>query len=82
MNSQKITLAVVLVGVVLAVAIAPVLLSQADAARTTTTSCTTKGGQPKECGSPPANCQTSTVKAGEGKGKGEIKGSSTECSTP
>jgi len=42
------------------------LLSSALAARTT---CTNGGGHEKECGSPPAKCET--VKAGEGKGQGE-----------
>jgi hypothetical protein len=53
----------------IAVALAPMLLSSALAARTT---CTNGGGHEKECGSPPAKCET--VKAGEGKGQGEIKG--------
>jgi hypothetical protein len=56
-------------GVMIAVALAPMLLSSALAARTT---CTNGGGHEKECGSPPAKCET--VKAGEGKGQGEIKG--------
>ena len=71
MNKQKIALAVVVTGVMVAVAVAPMLLSSALAARTTT--CTNGGGQDKECGSPPAKCET--VKAGEGNGGGEIKSS-------
>jgi NADH:ubiquinone oxidoreductase subunit 3 (subunit A) len=69
MNKQKIALAVVMTGVMVAVAVAPMLLSSALAARTTT--CTNGGDHPKECGSPPAKCET--VKAGEGQGGGEIK---------
>jgi hypothetical protein len=69
MNKQKIALAVVMTGVMVAVALAPMLLSSALAARTTT--CTNPGDHPKECGSPPAKCET--VKAGEGQGGGEIK---------
>ena len=68
---NKIALAILVTGVMVAVAVAPILLSSALAARTTT--CTNGGGQPKECSSPPAKCET--VKAGEGQGGGEIKSS-------
>ena len=68
---NKIALAILVTGVMVAVAVAPILLSSALAARTTT--CTNGGGHPKECGSPPAKCET--VKAGEGQGGGEIKSS-------
>jgi hypothetical protein len=71
MNNHKISLALVVTGVVLAVALAPMLLSSALAARTTT--CTNGGGHTKDCGTPPAKCET--VKAGNGKGGGEIKSS-------
>jgi hypothetical protein len=71
MNVQKMALVVALTGVMVAVALAPIVLSQALAAKTTT--CTNGGGQPKACGSPPANCET--VKAGGGQGGGEIKSS-------
>ena len=79
MNS-KIMVAVAVTSLIVAVGIAPMLITSANAARDTT--CTNGGGQTKECGSPPANCQTTTVKAGQGQGGGEIKSSSTGCSTP
>jgi hypothetical protein len=68
---NKIALAILVTGVMVAVAVAPILLSSALAARTTT--CTNGGGHPKVCGTPPAKCET--VKAGEGQGAGEIKSS-------
>jgi hypothetical protein len=71
MNNHKMALALVVTGVVIAVALAPMLLSSALAARTTT--CTNGGGHTKPCGSPPAKCET--VKAGNGNGKGEVKSS-------
>ncbi|HYX55969.1 MAG TPA: hypothetical protein VE818_07400 [Nitrososphaeraceae archaeon] len=72
MNS-KIMLAVAVTSLIVAVGLAPTLMTSANAARDTT--CTNGGGQTKECGSPPAKCET--VKAGQGQGGGEIK--STTC---
>jgi hypothetical protein len=72
MNS-KIMVAVAVTSLIVAVGIAPMLITSANAARDTT--CTNGGGQTKECGSPPAKCET--VKAGQGQGGGEIK--STTC---
>jgi hypothetical protein len=69
MNTTKIALAIVVTSVMVAVAVAPMLLSSALAARTTT--CTNGGGQEKGCLSPAAKCQT--VIAGEGQGGGETK---------
>jgi hypothetical protein len=69
MNTTKIALAIAVTSVMVTVAVAPMLLSSALAAKTTT--CTNGGDHPKECGSPPAKCET--VKAGEGNGGGEIK---------
>ena len=69
MNTTKIALAIAMTSVMVAVAVAPMLLSSALAARTTT--CTNGGDHPKPCGSPPAKCET--VKAGEGQGGGETK---------
>ena len=82
MNTTKIALAIVVTSVMVAVAVAPMLLSSALAARTPTQTCTNVGGQTKDCGTPPANCETTQVKAGQGQGSGEIKSSSTDCSTP
>ena len=81
MMNTKTTIGIFAAVAVLAVALAP-LVTSVDAARSTTQTCTNQGGQTKECGSPPANCQTTTVKAGQGQGGGEIKSSSTGCSTP
>ena len=81
MMNTKTTIGIFAAVAVLAVALAP-LVTSVDAARSTTQTCTNGGGQEKACGSPPANCQTTTVKAGQGKGSGEMKSSSTECSTP
>jgi hypothetical protein len=80
--NTKTTIAICLAVAVLAVALAPTLVTTANAARETTQTCTNKGGQEKTCDSPPANCETTTVKAGQGKGSGEIKSSDTACSTP
>ena len=80
MNTKS-TLAIFAAVAVLAVALAP-LMTSANAARETTQTCTNKGGQEKTCDTPPANCETTTVKAGQGKGSGEIKSSNTACSTP
>jgi hypothetical protein len=86
MNQQKIALAVVVTGVMVAVSLAPILLDQAFAKRTTTTTCDIGGNS--RSGSCPGNsgsndndnqCQSSVTKAGEGKGKGEIKDSSESC---
>ena len=68
--NTKTTIAIFAAFAVLAVALAP-LVTSVDAARDTT--CTNGGGQTKECGSPPAKCET--VKAGQGQGAGEIKSS-------
>jgi hypothetical protein len=69
--NTKTTIAIFAAAVaVLAVALAP-LVTSADAARVTT--CTNGGDQTKDCGSPPAKCET--VKAGEGQGGGSIKSS-------
>ena len=59
MNSQKISLALVVSGVMVAVALAPLLLSSALAVKTET--CTNGGGQVKDCGSPPAKIETCTA---------------------
>lgn len=71
MNHSKIALAIAVTSVMVAVAVSPIILSEALAAKTTT--CTNGGGHTKECGTPPAKCET--TKAGEGKGGGEIKSS-------
>ena len=68
--NTKTTIAIFAAFAVLAVALAP-LVTSVDAARDTT--CTNGGGHTKECGSPPAKCET--VKAGQGQGRGEIKSS-------
>ena len=70
--NTKITIGIFAAVAILAVALAPLVIS-VDAARETT--CTNKGGQVKECGSAPAKCET--VKAGQGQGSGSIK--STTC---
>jgi len=80
--NTKTTLVIFAAVAVLAVALAPTLMTSANAARDTTQTCTNKGGQEKTCDTPPANCETTTVKAGQGKGQGEIKSSGTECVTP
>ena len=82
MNTTKIALAIAVTSVMVAVAVAPMLLSSALAAKSTTQTCTNIGGQTKDCGAPPANCATTTTKAGQGQGGGEIKSSDTGCSTP
>jgi hypothetical protein len=70
MITTKMALAIAVTSVMVAVAVAPMLLStSALAARETT--CTNGGGHEKTCGSPPAKCEV--VKAGEGQGSGEIK---------
>jgi hypothetical protein len=69
MNTKS-TLAIFAAVAVLAVALAP-LMTSANAARETT--CTNGGGQEKQCGTASAKCET--VKAGQGKGSGEIKSS-------
>lgn len=62
-------LAVAVTSVMVAVALAPMLMTSADAARVQT--CTNGGGQPKACGTPPAN--ECTEKAGKGGGGGSFK---------
>ena len=74
MKTTKIVLAIAVTSVMVAVALAPIMLSQAALAAKSTT-CTNGGGQTKECGSAPAKCETTT--AGQGGGGGEIK--STTC---
>jgi hypothetical protein len=76
MNPTKIALAIAVTSVMVAVAVAPILLSSALAAKTTT--CTNVGGQEKSCTSSAAKCEE--TKAGEGQGGGEIKSSG--CSVP
>jgi hypothetical protein len=74
MKIQTLVVAVVIIAVtsvMVAVAIAPIVTSEANAARVAT--CTNGGGHPKDCNTPPAKCET--VKAGEGNGGGEIKSS-------
>jgi hypothetical protein len=56
---NKIALAVVVTGVIVAVALAPIVLSQAFADKTLR--CTNGGGHPKPCGSPPAKKETCTA---------------------
>jgi hypothetical protein len=68
--NTKTTIGIIAAVAVLAVALAP-LVTSVDAARSTT--CTNGGGQTKDCGSPPAKCET--VKAGQGQGGGEVKSS-------
>jgi len=70
MNTTKMALAIAVTSVMVAVAVAPMLISTSALAAKETT-CTNGGGREKTCGSPPANCET--VKAGGGKGGGEIK---------
>jgi hypothetical protein len=68
-----------------AVVVAPLVLSQALAKRTTTTceigGSSREGSCPGHSGSNGQSnqCQSSTTKAGQGKGKGEIKESSSSC---
>jgi hypothetical protein len=72
--NTKIALAIAVTSVIVAVALAPVIISSADAARETT--CTNGGGQVRDCDSAAANC--SQTKAGRGGGSGEIKGSTAD----
>jgi hypothetical protein len=82
MNSTKIVLAIAVTSVMVAVALAPIMLSQALAAKSTTTTC---NGAPGPCpGNSGTNgqtnkCQTSTTKAGQGGGQGEIKDITPTC---
>ena len=73
--NTKIALAIAVTSVIVAVALAPVMISSADAARVTT--CTNGGGQVKDCNTSPA-AKCSTTKAGEGRGGGETKASTAE----
>jgi hypothetical protein len=86
METKKLILGAVIIAAIAAVAVAPTIVGQAFAKRTTTTTCDIGGGT--RSGSCPGNsgsngnsnqCQTSTTKAGQGQGKGEIKGSTTSC---
>ena len=77
--NTKTTIAIFAAAVaVLAVALAP-LVTNVDAARSTTTTCTNGGGQTKACGSPPANCETTVTRTGQGGGQGTIKDTTTTC---
>lgn len=82
MNSKQMVLAAAVTGLIAAVALAPMLLNQVNARKTTEVTC---NGDPGPCpGNSGSNgndnkCQTSVTKAGEGNGKGEIKGSSESC---
>jgi hypothetical protein len=86
-NQTRITLALAVTGIMVAMALVPALLNQDSfAKRTTTTSC--EGPQGSSSGSCPGNsgnngnsnkCETTTTKAGQGQGKGEIKGSENTC---
>ena len=67
MNNHKIALALVVTGVVVAVALAPMLLSSALAVKERI--CTNGGGHPKTCGSPPAKVETCTAGNGHAEPK-------------
>ena len=67
MNNHKMALALVVTGVVVAVALAPMLLSSALAVKERI--CTNGGGHPKECGSPPAKVETCTAGNGHAEPK-------------
>lgn len=86
METKTLILGAVIIAAIAAVAVAPTIVGQAFAKRTTTTTCDIGGGTRQ--GSCPGNSgtngncnqeQTSTTKAGQGQGKGEIKGSTTSC---
>jgi len=79
METKTLILGTVIIAAIAAVAVAPIVLNHALAARTTTTTCTNGGGHTKDCGSPPANCETTVTKAGNGNGGGEIKSSTSTC---
>ena len=70
----KIALAVAVTSIMVAVALAPMIITSADAARETT--CTNGGGQVRDCDSASAKC--TQTKAGQGRGSGEIKDSTAE----
>jgi hypothetical protein len=59
MNTTKVALAVVVIGAMIAVALAPIMLNPALAVKERT--CTNGGGHEKECGSPPAKVETCTA---------------------
>ena len=59
MNNYKIAIALVVTGVVVAVALAPMLLSSALAVKERV--CTNGGGKEKTCDSPPAKVETCTA---------------------
>ena len=83
--NTKFSIAIAITGIMIAVALAPTLMNQGFAAKTTTTTCTkangdvTQGSCPGNSGTNgnPNQSQTTTTKAGQGQGKGEIKDSST-----
>ena len=56
---KTLTLAVVVTGIMIAVALAPIMLSQAIAVKTKT--CENRGGHEKDCSSPAAKVQTCTA---------------------
>ena len=82
MNTKQMVLAVVVTGIIAAVAVAPMLVDSIHARKTTTVTC---NGEPGPCpGNSGSNgndnkCQESETKAGNGKGGGEIKDSSSSC---
>ena len=59
MNTTKIGLVIAVTAVMVAVALAPILLSQAFAVKTH--SCTNGGGQTKNCSSPSVKHETCTA---------------------
>jgi len=71
----KLVLVAAVTSVIVAVALAPIMMTSADAARVTT--CTNGGGQVKDCDTSAA-AKCSTTKAGEGQGGGETKGSTAD----
>ncbi len=84
METKTLVIAAVVIAAIGGIAVAPTALSQAfaDNGHHTTNSCTNNGGHTKTCGTPSANCETTTTKTGSGQGFGENKGSTTTCSTP
>ena len=85
--NTKLSITIAVFSIMIAVALAPTLLNQGFAAKTTTSTCTKANGDvvqgtcPGKSGSNGnANqCQESQTKAGQGKGAGEIKDQSQSC---
>jgi hypothetical protein len=84
--NAKLSITIAVASIMIAVALAPTVLNQGFAAKVTTTTCSGPNGDTS--GSCPGNsgsngnankCQTSTTKAGNGKGSGEIKDTSQSC---